>query len=413
MPEPHTHAPQAAAARFGRERIPVRILPNSGEASRAVAAEIAALIRGRASAGKRAILGLATGATPTGVYEELIRLHKEDGLSFRNVVTFNLDEYWPMPPDSVQSYRRFMQEHLFDHVDIDPGNTHVPDGRLALADIPAFCDSYERAIRDAGGLDIQVLGVGRTGHVGFNEPGSPADSRTRLITLDRVTRMDASSDFFGEWNVPRKAITMGVGTILDARRVLLLAFGEHKAAIIQKAVEGEVTRAVAASFLQNHPDACFILDPAAAAELTRIKTPWLLGPNEQAALSPPLEWDERTTRRAVIWLARSLSKPILKLTDEDYNEHGLQDLLAARGEAYDLNIQVFRALQFAARSSSVMFPPAALSVRALPPPPMAPSMPMFPPAVLIAEAPPSASVPFTSTAALVVCRTPLMDVAPL
>jgi glucosamine-6-phosphate deaminase len=195
-------------------------------------------------------------------------------------------------------------------------------------------------IREAGGIDLQLLGIGRTGHVGFNEPGSARDSRTRLITLDRVTRMDAASDFFGEVNVPRKAITMGVGTILGARRIRLLAFGEHKAGIIRRAVEGEVTAAVAASFLQSHPGAGVLLDEAAAAELTRRKTPWLLGPIEQFGLT----WDAAMTRRAVIWLAQRTAKAILKLTDEDYNEAGLQDLLSARGGAYEINIEVFRAL---------------------------------------------------------------------
>ncbi|MBX3383502.1 MAG: glucosamine-6-phosphate deaminase [Phycisphaeraceae bacterium] len=322
------------------ERIPVSVYATSAAASAAIAGEIAALIRERASKGLSVVLGLATGSTPTGVYEELIRLHRE-GLSFKNVITFNLDEYWPMQPGALQSYRRFMQEYLFDHIDITPANTHVPDGTIAREDVGAYCERYEQAIRDAGGIDIQLLGVGRTGHIGFNEPGSSRDSRTRLITLDKVTRMDAASDFFGEWNVPRKAITMGVGTILDARRIYLMAFGEHKAAIVKRSVEGEITSTVAASYLQKHPCARFVLDPASAAELTRFKTPWLLGPIEDFGLS----WDAPTTRRAVIWLARTLDKPILKLTDEDYNEHGLQELLAARGEAYDLNIDIFRGMQ--------------------------------------------------------------------
>ncbi|MFO0963355.1 MAG: glucosamine-6-phosphate deaminase [Phycisphaerales bacterium] len=323
------------------ERIPVTVHRSSAEASRAVAAEIAALLRERAAQGRTAVLGLATGSTPQGVYEELVRLHREEGLSFRNAVTFNLDEYWPMRPQELQSYRRFMQEYLFDHVDIDPRNVHVPDGTVPQEEVARFCEAYEQAIRDAGGIDLQILGIGRTGHIGFNEPGSPRESRTRLITLDRVTRMDAASDFFGERHVPRRAITMGVGTILDARRVLLLAFGEHKAEIVRRAVEGEVSPSVSASFLQRHPDARFLLDPASAAALTRFRTPWLLGPIEEHGLA----WDAATTKRAVIWLARTVQKPILKLVEEDYNEHGLQPLLASRGSAYDINIEVFRALQ--------------------------------------------------------------------
>ncbi|MCA9284575.1 MAG: glucosamine-6-phosphate deaminase [Phycisphaerales bacterium] len=330
-----------ASTRAEVERIPVEVLPDSEAASRAVAGEIAALIRRKSVAGARAVLGLATGSTPQGVYDELVRLHRTEGLSFANVVTFNLDEYWPMEPGALQSYRRFMQEHLFDLVDIDPANVHVPDGTLAREDIVAACDAYERAIRDAGGIDLQLLGIGRTGHVGFNEPGSPADSRTRLITLDRVTRMDAASDFFGERNVPRHAITMGVGTILEARRIVLMAFGEHKAAIVRRAVEGDVTPSIAASFLQQHLSATFVLDPAAAAALTRFESPWLLGPIEPFGLS----WDDATTRKAVIWLARRLDKAILKLTDADYNENHLQELVTARGGAYEMNLDAFRTLQ--------------------------------------------------------------------
>ncbi|HEX8913270.1 MAG TPA: glucosamine-6-phosphate deaminase, partial [Humisphaera sp.] len=315
--------------------------PSAGVASKAVAREIADLIRAKAAKGETAVLGLATGSTPTRVYDELIRLHKEEGLSFKNVVTFNLDEYYPMQPSELQSYVRFMREHLFDHIDIPAGQWNVPDGTLPREQVLAYCADYERRIKAAGGIDIQILGIGRTGHVGFNEPGSSRDSRTRMITLDKVTRLDAAADFFGEQNVPRKAITMGVDTIMNARRVILMAWGEGKAPVIRKAVEGEVTTAVSASFLQQHPQAKIVLDTAAAAELTRFKTPWLLGSLSDFRLT----WDEPTTRRAVIWLATTLKKPLLKLTDEDYNEHGLQELIASRGSAYELNIDVFKDMQ--------------------------------------------------------------------
>jgi len=318
------------------ERIPVRLFADAAQVNAAVAAEIARLIRDKAAKGRQCVLGLATGSTPTGVYSELIRLHREEGLSFANVVTFNLDEYFPMQPHELQSYVRFMREHLFDHIDIDPRHTHVPDGTLSPDEVPAYCDAYERAIRDAGGIDLQLLGIGRTGHVGFNEPGSSRDSRTRLIWLDRLTRLDAASDFFGIEHVPSRAITMGVGTILAARQVRLLAFGEGKAPVIAQAVEGPVTPAVAASFLQQHPNAQIVLDTAAAAHLTRLKTPWLLG---------DIRWDMPLIRKAVIWLAQCVGKPILKLTDLDYNEHSLQGLLAAHGPAYDINLDVFRAMQ--------------------------------------------------------------------
>lgn len=314
---------------------------SSDSASAAVAAEIADLIRARAAAGRQAVLGLSTGSTPQGVYAELVRLHQEEGLSFRNVVTFNLDEYWPMKPDALQSYRRFMAEHLFEHVDIDAASVHIPDGTVAAEQVAGFCSAYEQRIHAAGGLDFQLLGVGRTGHIGFNEPGSGRNSRTRLITLDKVTRADAASDFFGERAVPKQAITMGVGTILAARRIVLMAFGEGKANIVRQAVEGPVSSAIAASFLQEHPDATFVLDAAAASELTPVKTPWLLGPLAAQGLS----WDKPLTKRAVIWLAQKLQKPILKLVGEEYNEHGLQELLSARGAAYNINIEVFKGLQ--------------------------------------------------------------------
>jgi glucosamine-6-phosphate deaminase len=330
-----------SAPTFGVEKIPVTVYPTSQQAAAAVAREIADLIRVRASVGAQVVLGLATGSTPTGLYDELIRLHKEEGLSFQNVVTFNLDEYWPMNPDELQSYVRFMREHLFDFVDVDPKNIHIPDGTIPREKVGEFCANYERQIKDLGGLDYQILGIGRTGHVGFNEPGSPRDSKTRLITLDRVTRLDAASDFFGEWNVPRKAITMGVETILSARKVVLMAWGEGKAAVIRRAVEGEITSHVAASYLQQHPNARIVLDTAAAAELTRLKTPWLLGNLEDFGLI----WGEYMTRKATIWLAQQVKKPLLKLTDEDYNEHGLQELIASSGGAYDINIEVFKSLQ--------------------------------------------------------------------
>jgi len=319
-----------------REKIPVRVFDDPAEVSRTVADEIDALIRKKAAAGQRCVLGLATGSTPTAVYADLIRRHRDEGLSFANVVTFNLDEYWPMQPQELQSYVRFMNEHLFDHVDIDRKNVHVPDGTLEAEDVPAFCASYEEAIADAGGIDIQLLGIGRTGHIGFNEPGSARDARTRSIWLDRLTRLDAASDFFGIEYVPQRAITMGVATILSARKLILMALGEGKAPILAKAVEGEVTSAISASYLQGHADAVVYADGAASAGLTRSVSPWLLG---------TVEWTPEGIRKAVIWLAQTVGKPILKLTDEHYNQHGLQELIAAHGPGYDINVDVFRAMQ--------------------------------------------------------------------
>ncbi len=318
------------------ERIPVRVFDTARDASKAAAGEIAGLIRARQAAGERCVLGLATGSTPVSIYNELIRMHKEEDLSFANVVTFNLDEYYPMQPKELQSYRRFMDEHLFNHVDIPPENVNIPDGTIPPDTVEAFCADYERRIAEAGGIDLQILGIGRTGHIGFNEPGSPPDSPTRLIWLDRLTRIDAASDFFGEENVPRRAITMGVGTILSAKRIVLLAFGERKAPIIARAVEGPVTTTVAASFLQRHADAEVLLDKAAGENLTRFRSPWMLG---------GVRWDDRLIRKAVIWLARRVEKALLKLTDEDYNENHLQPLLAEHGPAYEINLRVFRELQ--------------------------------------------------------------------
>ncbi|UYZ62183.1 glucosamine-6-phosphate deaminase [Hymenobacter weizhouensis] len=322
------------------ERIPTTIYPDSEQASVAVARQIAGLIRQRNADGQPCVLGLATGSTPTRLYEELVRLHQEEGLSFQRVITFNLDEYYPMQPDSLQSYVRFMHEYLFDHIDIRPENVHIPDGTVPKEAVADFCRRYEEQIREAGGIDLQVLGIGRTGHIGFNEPGSGATSRTRLITLDHITRTDAASDFYGEEHVPRRAITMGVGTILEAREVVLLAWGEGKAAVVKRMVEGEPTDSVPATYLQRHPRVQVVLDEAAGAELTRIKTPWLVGEASN--------WhDEAVVRRAVTWLGRQLQKPILKLTDEDYNENGLSDLLAESGQglAYTINIRVFNQLQ--------------------------------------------------------------------
>lgn len=318
------------------EKIPTIIYETSDEASNAVAHEIATLIKERAAKNRNAVLGLATGSTPVAVYDELVRLHQEEGLSFKNVITFNLDEYYPMNPDSLQSYFRFMKENLFDLVDIPKDQIHIPDGTLEESEIAAYCQEYEEKIRQAGGIDIQLLGIGRTGHIGFNEPGSRPDSETRLITLDKVTRQDAASDFFGEENVPRRAITMGVGTIMKARRIFLMAWGEGKAGIIKKTVEGEVREHIPATNLQNHPDTVVILDDAASEKLMRVNTPWLL---------TTCEWDDYLTRKAVVWLCQKLNKPILKLTDEDYNENGMADLITQNGPAYSINIKIFNELQ--------------------------------------------------------------------
>lgn len=327
--------------RSHHEHAAVAVFRASVEAARAVAREIAALIRSRQREARPCVLGLATGSTPVGLYAELVRLHREENLSFAGVTTFNLDEYYSLPPDHPQSYRRFMQHHLFAHVDVDPARTHLPLGTVPKAEVDAHCAQYEERIAACGGIDFQVLGIGRTGHIGFNEPGSPRHSLTRLVTLDPLTRRDAAGDFGGEAQTPRHAITMGVRSILNARRVVLMAWGQHKAEIVASAIEGEVTSRVSASFLQEHPNALFVLDEAAAGSLTRHRTPWLVGPLEEQGLA----WDEGMTRRAILWLSQQRKKPILKLTDDDYNEAGLQDLLRAHGSAYEANLIGFYQLQ--------------------------------------------------------------------
>jgi glucosamine-6-phosphate deaminase len=269
-------------------------------AARQVAAEIATLIREREQEGRFAVLGLATGSTPIFVYQELVRLHREEGLSFANVITFNLDEYYPISPDQAQSYHHFMRQHLFDHVDLDPKRTHLPDGTVPRAEAAAACAEYEELITRAGGIDFQLLGIGRTGHIGFNEPGSARRSGTRFIHLDRVTRQDAIKDFQNEESVPRTAITMGVRTILAARRIVLMAFGEHKAGIIARTVEGEIDAEVPATFLQDHENTLLVLDESAAGELTRLRTPWVVGSLEEMDLA----WNDAMVRRAVTWLTR-------------------------------------------------------------------------------------------------------------
>ncbi|MBD1430806.1 glucosamine-6-phosphate deaminase [Sphingobacterium litopenaei] len=318
------------------EKVPVTVYPNQDVASIQVANRIASIIKEKQANGETAVLGLATGATPIKVYKELVRLHKEEGLSFKNVVTFNLDEYYPMQPTAVQSYVTFMNKNLFDHVDIPRENINIPDGTLAEDQVQAFCEAYEQKISNLGGLDIQILGIGRTGHIGFNEPGSAPNSGTRLVTLDDLTRRDASHDFGGKENVPTKAITMGVGTIFKAREIILMAWNEKKAEIVKKAVEGEISSDIPATFLQLSDHVEFILDEGAACLLTRFDTPWL---------AHDVEWTDSLIKKAVVWLSLKLNKAILKLTDDDYNNNGMASLSTTKGPAYNINIKIFNELQ--------------------------------------------------------------------
>ena len=318
------------------ENIPTVVFEDSSSASKAVANEIANLIRLKQENNQNCILGLATGSSPKGLYSELVRMHQEEGLSFKNVITFNLDEYYPMEPDSVNSYVRFMKELLLDKIDILPENYNIPDGTLTKEEIANYCFDYEAKIEALGGIDLQVLGIGGNGHIGFNESGSLQNSKTRLVALDHITRVAASNEFSGLSNTPRTAITLGIKKIMEAKQVVLMAWGEGKSNIIRDAVEGTVTNQVPASFLQEHNNAIFVLDKEAASKLTRINTPWLV---------EKIIWTDKMTRKAVLGLAQYLKKPILMLTDADYIENGMSDLLAESGPAYDINIKIFNKLQ--------------------------------------------------------------------
>jgi glucosamine-6-phosphate deaminase len=314
------------------EKVTLNIFPDLKLGSLSVAKEIAKLIRAKQSKKEKCVLGLATGSTPKTLYAELVRMHKEEGLSFKNVIAFNLDEYYPIDKDALQSYARFMKVNLFDHVDIDPANCHIPNGELPKEEVKKHCAEYEQKIEEVGGIDLQILGIGNNGHIGFNEPGSSIHSRTRLIALENSTRLANSYEFQHISQVPRLAITMGISTILKAKRIVLMAWGPHKAPVLQKSVEGNLTEQIPASLLQQHPDVLFVVDEQAAAELTRFKSPWLTG---------EIEWTAAMTKRAVVNMALKLGKPILSLTNNDYNEFGLSDLLVEKGDAYEINLEVY------------------------------------------------------------------------
>ena len=318
------------------EKIHNVIFEFSHIASIVVAQEIADLIREKSKQNTHCVLGLATGSSPIKVYEELVRMHKAEGLSFQNVISFNLDEYYPMQKSNVQSYDYFMREHLFNHVDILPEHINIPDGMVSDEDLYQSCVDYEMKIKSVGGIDFQLLGIGRTGHIGFNEPGSHLNSGTRNIKLDHITRVDAAPAFLGIDNVPTKAITMGIGTVSTAKRIVLLAWGANKADILKKTIEGDITSHVPATYLQNHNNTTFVLDEGASEELTRIKTPWLV---------TSCVWSETLKLKAVLWLSELTDKSILKLTDKDYNNNGMSGLLSAVGNAYDLNIKIFNKMQ--------------------------------------------------------------------
>jgi len=313
------------------EKIPVKIYKNPTEGSNALAAQIAHLIKEKQGLNLPCVLGMATGATPILLYKELVRMHKEEGLSFKNVVTVNLDEYYPIPRNAYQSYWSFMHRHLFDHIDIDPKNIHLPNSEWTKEELKEKCVAYEQTIEKLGGIDLQILGIGKNGHIGFNEPGSSFHSKTRVIHLDHLTRMANLYEWHDINKVPRTAITVGIGSIMKAKKIVLLAWG-NKAEIVAKSIEGDVTEQVPASVLQNHDDCTYIIDEFAATELTRNKAPWLTG---------SCEWTPQNIKKAVIELALKLDKTVLSLTADDYKENSLADLLVLKESVYDINLQVF------------------------------------------------------------------------
>ena len=319
------------------EKVYTNIFASESSGSMYVAREIENCIREKQKFGELCILGITTGKSPVGVFRALVEIHKKENLSFRNVVVFSLDEFFPISPKEQQSRNWLIHESLLDHVDILPENIHIPDSTLPLDKVAAFCRDYEAKIEEYGGLDLLFLGTGVQGQLGFNEPGSYTNTRTRLVALGNESRQAVSSIFYGIDNVPRKAITMGLGTILKAKRIILMAWGEEKATVIKDIVEGEENSATPATCLQKHPNIEVVVDEGASQELTRVKTPWLVG---------TCLWPERFIRTAVLWLCRKVDKPILKLTYQDYIDNRLGQLLEATGQTYDMiNIQVFNDLQ--------------------------------------------------------------------
>ena len=318
------------------EKLHTVTFENSNEASILIAREICDLIKSKQQKKKNCVIGFATGSSPTKVYQEMIRIHNEESLSFYNVIAFNLDEYYPIEKNDNNSYHNFMNENLFDHIDIPKENINIPSGEISEKEIKNFCSSYEKKIDKNGGIDIQLLGIGRTGHIGFNEPGSHFNSITRLITLDHTTRFDASKSFNGIENVPSKALTMGIRTIFNSKRIIMMAWGIQKSHIVKKSVENNITSLIPTTYLQNHKNTTLVLDKECSSELTRFKTPWLVG---------PCDWSDVMKRKAIVRLCEITEKSILKLTDEDYNKNGLSDLLALEGSSYELNIKMFNHFQ--------------------------------------------------------------------
>ena len=317
------------------EKVPTRIYENAREGALQLAATIAQRIRKSQAEGEKFVLSVVTGRTMTDIFAELVRMHREENLSFRNVVLFNTYEYYPLQ-NAAQGCMAQLKEQFIDHVDIKPENVFAFDGMMDQRDIIPMIGRIERKIQEFGGIDFQLLGIGRSGNIGLNEPGSAPSNQTRLVILDNISRDEAKNTFGTLEQVPVSAVTMGVGTILRAKEIVLVAWGEHKAAPLHAAVEGPTDPACPASALQLHANAHIVCDLSAATQLTRIHHPWLV---------TSCDWDSQLTRRAIVWLCQQTGKPILKLTNRDYNDHGLSELITIFGSAYNCNIQIFNDLQ--------------------------------------------------------------------
>jgi glucosamine-6-phosphate deaminase len=318
------------------EKLPTDIYATAEEGAQELALKIAATIRQKQREIRACILCISGGSTLTEVFNQLVKIHEEEGLSFQNVVVFVSYEYYPLPPESVQSNLKILKEEFFDRVDIPAQNIHPLDGTIPQERVTEHCMNYEKQIEQMGGIDICLLGIGRMGNIAMNVMGSQRNSHTRLVLLDPTSRVEAVKVFGSEQNVPVCAITVGISTIRAARKIFLVAWGETKAEVIKNAVEGEMTDAQSATFLQMHNNVQVVLDLSSAANLTRIRRPWLV---------TSCDWDDKLIRSAIVWLCEKTGKPILKLTNKDYNEHGLGELLTIYGSAYEVNIKIFNDLQ--------------------------------------------------------------------
>ena len=331
---PATAIERSEITRF--EKVPTDIFPTIEEGAIDIANHLEADIKKREQEGRKYVMGVGSGSSLTPIFHELIKRHQAGKLSFKNVVVFNAYEYFPLSEENVNRGINQLKERFLNHIDIDVESIFTPDGTIAQNDVQEHCRQYEQHIKELGGLDVILLGIGRMGNIATNEPGSSITSASRLILIDETSREEMKMSFGSQESVPPCSITMGVSTILSARKIFLTAWGEEKAEIIKKTVEGKVSDAIPASFLQTHNDAHVVIDLSAAAKLTRIQHPWLVA---------SCKWTDKLVRSALVWLCQITGKPILKLTNKDYNENGLSELLALYGSAYNANIKIFNDLQ--------------------------------------------------------------------